>query len=156
MTEPTTRLARRAGGFTLIELVTVIVILGLLAAFAVPRFTNLEDHAEESALTSFVGALRSAHTIAFSKMLIAGAYRNRSDLSLFSIVRCDRSEQIGPNGNDWGGHYIALASLRDSVFSDPDEQACNGNQISFTTRSGRSVTITHAAGQITLSASPAF
>jgi prepilin-type N-terminal cleavage/methylation domain-containing protein len=155
MRQPSIGSACRAGGFTLIELITVIVILGLLSAFAL-LFTNLEEHAEEATVASFVGALRSAHTIAFSKMLIAGAYRNRSNLSLFSIVRCDRSEQIGPNGNEWGGHYIAIASLRESVFSDPEQQACNGNEIEFTTRSGRTVTITHAAGAISWTASPAF
>ena len=47
------------GGFTLIELVVVIVILGILAAFAIPRFVNIARDARVSALNGVSGTLRS-------------------------------------------------------------------------------------------------
>jgi len=46
-------------GFTLIELVMVIVILGILAAVAIPRFANLSSNAKASSLQGAVGAVKS-------------------------------------------------------------------------------------------------
>ncbi|MBF0144223.1 MAG: prepilin-type N-terminal cleavage/methylation domain-containing protein [Magnetococcales bacterium] len=48
------------GGFTLIELIMVIVILGILAAVAVPKFTNLAGDASAEALKGVAGGIESA------------------------------------------------------------------------------------------------
>ncbi len=53
-----------ARGFTLIELLVVITILGILAAFAVPRFISLETQARVATINSLAGSVRSAAALA--------------------------------------------------------------------------------------------
>ena len=59
-------------GFTLIELVVVITILGILAAFAIPRFTSLEVQARSAAVQALGGSVRSATALAHAQWLAMG------------------------------------------------------------------------------------
>ncbi|WP_394229233.1 type II secretion system protein [Shewanella colwelliana] len=59
-------------GFTLIELVVVIIILGILAVTAAPKFINLQSDARASTLEGMKGALQGANTLLYSKAAIQG------------------------------------------------------------------------------------
>lgn len=63
---------RLEGGFTLIELVVIITILGILAAFAVPRFVSLERESREAATQALAGSIRSGAALAHALWLAQG------------------------------------------------------------------------------------
>ena len=59
------RFHRKSKGFTLIELMIVVAIIGILAAIAIPRFANLIDRAREARTQGNLGAIRSALAICY-------------------------------------------------------------------------------------------
>ena len=60
------KLKNNQGGFTLIELVMIIVILGILAAVAIPKYQDLSTEAKEAAARSSLGSIRSGITIFYA------------------------------------------------------------------------------------------
>lgn len=62
----------KKNGFTLIELVVVIVILGILAVVAAPKFMNLQNDARNASLKGLEGSLKSALGVGYSKLVMNG------------------------------------------------------------------------------------
>lgn len=63
---------KKQGGFTLIELIVVIVILAILGVTAAPRFLNLQSDARKASLQGLKGALQGAAGIVYGKAAIQG------------------------------------------------------------------------------------
>ncbi|PKG74945.1 MSHA biogenesis protein MshA [Shewanella sp. GutCb] len=63
---------QKQNGFTLIELVVVIIILGILAVTAAPKFINLQGDARASSLKGMKAAVQGSNSLVYSKAAIAG------------------------------------------------------------------------------------
>ena len=70
---------KKQAGFTLIELVIVIIILGILAVTAAPKFLNLQDDAKKSAAQGVQAAVSSSAQLVYSKSALEGVEREPSD-----------------------------------------------------------------------------
>lgn len=96
---------RKQKGFTLIELVMVIVILGILAAFALPRFADLGGEAELATVQGALGSAKSASAIVRSKALAAG----ESDTTGSAVFSLEGTDIDLLNG------FLASTSLQDAA-----------------------------------------
>ncbi|ART79245.1 type II secretion system protein [Oceanisphaera avium] len=72
---------KKAAGFTLIELVIVIVILGILGAVAAPKFLNLQGDAYGANLQAVKSSLESASTLVNAKAILAGKDKTGEELA---------------------------------------------------------------------------
>lgn len=83
-------LANRSNkGFTLIELIAVILLTAILAAVAVPRFVDLSSAARQSAVDALAGQLASASSLNYVAFVLAESYSGAEIESAVPIENCD-------------------------------------------------------------------
>ncbi|WP_065204380.1 type II secretion system protein [Shewanella woodyi] len=95
---------RKSSGFTLIELVVVIIILGVLSVVAAPKFINLSRDAKVSSVESFLGDMKSMIKLLHAKAQIQGKLgdqdRVETDYGVYEFWRGypeNKSEATNPN-----------------------------------------------------------
>lgn len=98
-------------GFTLIELVVVIVLLGVLAVIATPKFINIEDDAKLANMMAVKGAIQSAESMVALKIQVApeGLNTNQNTFTL-SSGQSIRVRGKLPDGR-WNNTFAYLVDL---------------------------------------------
>ncbi|MCH1924118.1 type II secretion system protein [Shewanella sp. C32] len=81
-------------GFTLIELVVVIIILGILAVVAAPKFLNLQSDARGSTLQGLKGAINSANSLVYSKAVLASKEKSSNTTIDINDTSSDTTDDV--------------------------------------------------------------
>ena len=120
---------RNNGGFTLIELIVVIVILGILAVTAAPKFVDLQSDARLATLNGMKAAINSAVSLTYGKSLVKGVEKYPSD------------KKVSINGEEVEvcyGYPCAAATKIQKVLDIGVFEPCSGNSTSGNSTSGNS------------------
>ncbi|GGQ30619.1 PilD processed protein [Shewanella litoralis] len=110
-------------GFTLIELVVVIIILGILAVVAAPKFINLKSDAVIANLKGLQGALKSANTLVYSKAVLAGQEKlDPGSVTLNGSAVTTRVGYLTPLGANvtlaLDGSFEVMVGANDAITAD--------------------------------------
>ncbi|MFN9489491.1 MAG: prepilin-type N-terminal cleavage/methylation domain-containing protein [Betaproteobacteria bacterium] len=100
---------KRQQGFTIIELIVVIVVLGILAATAIPRFANVGTEARIASMQGVAGSMNSAKEVIRAKWYAAGS------TSLSTVATVDGTSVSVTSGAGANAGYPTAAGMLNAL-----------------------------------------
>ncbi|GAB6162150.1 prepilin-type N-terminal cleavage/methylation domain-containing protein [Desulfothermus naphthae] len=123
------RRKNRQKGFTLIEIIAVLIILGILAAVAVPKFIGLQEEAKKKAAQNLVASAQSALSMEYAQKLLKNNGDANATWNELDVANCNSSVKMDGydgytltcSGGGSGNNQITI------TVTTPDGESVTGN-----------------------------